>query len=187
MTEEGYGYVHIVNDEAEAKYRENINYTKFDKLQLQKPQKGTSYDIEVLPGTKKTIVFRQMDPTGFSMASQIMMSAVEHGAEKLKTLCKEKGKCTQRLNTKTKAPYEIYQYQYKHQSGIAYYYENNTERNTLQEKLQFQLSGLTIEGNDEGNNIVEFRLGPGQSKFIELKAIGGMQWKIGCGMAYGVM
>ena len=43
-----------------------------------------------------------------------MMSAVLHGPEKLKQLCKEKGKKTQRLHTKTKAPYEIYQYQYKH-------------------------------------------------------------------------
>ena len=49
------------------------------------------------------------------------------------------------------------------------------------------MSGLTIEGNEEGNNLVEFTLGPGQTKFIELKAIGGMQWKIGCGMAYGIM
>jgi len=110
MTEEGYGYVHIVNNEAEAKYRENINYTKFDKLELQKPFKGTSYDIEVMPGQKRTVVFRQMDPTGFAMASQIMMSAVLHGPDKLKNLCKEKGKKTQRLHTKTKAPYEIYQY-----------------------------------------------------------------------------
>jgi hypothetical protein len=43
-------------------------------------------------GERKTIVIRQMDPTGFSMASQIMMSAVMHGPEKLKQLCKEKGK-----------------------------------------------------------------------------------------------
>ena len=47
MTEEGYGYVHIVNDETEARYREHINYTKFDKLELMKPLKGQSYDIEV--------------------------------------------------------------------------------------------------------------------------------------------
>ena len=34
MTEEGYGYVHIVNNEMEARYRENINYTKFEKLEI---------------------------------------------------------------------------------------------------------------------------------------------------------
>ena len=49
------------------------------------------------------------------------------------------------------------------------------------------MAGLTIEGNEEGNNIVEMRIGPGQNKFIELKAISGMQWKIGCGIAYGIM
>ena len=188
MTEEGYGYVHIQNDDSEAKYRETINYTKFDKLELQKPFKGTSYDIEVMPGTSRTIVFRQMDPTGFTMASQIMMSAVLHGPEKLKELCKtgSTSKKTQRVHPKTKAPFEIYQYQYKHQAGIVYVYENLTSKNTLQEKLQFQLSGLQIEGNAEGDNVVQFTLGPGQTKFIELKAIGGVQWKIGCGMAYGI-
>lgn len=34
MTEEGYGYVHIVNNDDEAVYKESINYTKFEKLQL---------------------------------------------------------------------------------------------------------------------------------------------------------
>lgn len=116
-----------------------------------------------------------------------MMSAVLHGPEKLKKLCVEKGKRSQRVHTKTKQPYDIFQYQYKHQAGIAFFYENKTQRNTLQEKLQFQLSGLVIEGNDEGNNIVEFRLGPGQTKFIQLNAIGGMPWKFGLGMAYGIM
>ena len=72
-----------------------------------------------------------------------------------------KGKETQRLHPKTKQPLEIYQYQYKHQAGIAYFYMNNEERLTLQEKLQFQLQGLTIEGNEEGNNIVDFKIGPG--------------------------
>ena len=101
-----------------------------------------------------------MDPTGFSLASQIMMSAVLHGPEKLKQLCISKGTKTQRVHPKTKQPFEIYQYQYKHQAGIVYFYQNNTTNNTLQEKLQFQLSGLTIEGNAEGNNVVEFKLGP---------------------------
>lgn len=34
ITEEGYGYVHIVNNEKEARYTESINYTKFDRLEL---------------------------------------------------------------------------------------------------------------------------------------------------------
>ena len=58
MTEEGYGYVHIVNNDDEAVYKESINYTKFEKLQLQKSFKGTSYEVEVKPGEKKTVVLR---------------------------------------------------------------------------------------------------------------------------------
>ena len=83
MTEEGYGYVHVVNDDPEAVYKESINYTKFEKLELQKPFRGTSYEIEVKPGERKTVVIRQNDPTGFGMASQIMMSAVIHGPKKM--------------------------------------------------------------------------------------------------------
>ena len=58
MTEEGYGYVHVKNDEAEAKYREMINYTKFDKPSPLKPFKGTSYEIEVAPKSSRTVVIR---------------------------------------------------------------------------------------------------------------------------------
>ena len=58
MTEEGYGYVHIKNDDPEAVYKESINYTKFEKLELQKPFRGTSYEIEVKPGERKTVVIR---------------------------------------------------------------------------------------------------------------------------------
>lgn len=91
MTEEGYGYVHVVNNDDEAVYKESINYTKFEKLQLQKPFKGTSYEIEVKPGERKTVVLRQMDPTGFGMASQIMMSAVLLGPKKMEQMCLTKG------------------------------------------------------------------------------------------------
>ena len=94
MTEEGYGYVHIVNNEAEARYKESVSYTKFGRLSLLKPFKGDGYEIEVGPGQSKTVVIRQDDPTGFSMASQLRMSAVLHGPERLKNLCVTQGKET---------------------------------------------------------------------------------------------
>ena len=58
MTEEGYGYVHIVNNEAEARFKEKIEYSKFDKLRLLKPFKGDSYEVDVGPGEQKTIVIK---------------------------------------------------------------------------------------------------------------------------------
>lgn len=63
---------------------------------------------------------------------------------------------------------------------------NNEEKATLQEKLQFKLSGLQIVGEKEGATEVNFKLGPGQTKLIELKAISS-QWKIGAGLAYAIL
>jgi hypothetical protein len=116
------------------------------------------------------------------------MSAVIHGPQKLQMLCmtSKDTKKTQRLHPKTKQPLDIWQYQYKHQAGIAYFYSNDTDNMTLKEHLKFQLAGLAIVGNKEGDTEVQFTIGPGETKFIELSAIGG-QWKIGCGMAYSIM
>ena len=41
-------------------------------------------------------------------------------------------------------------------------------------------------GNKEGDNEVNFKLGPGQTKLVELKAISS-QWKIGAGLAYAIL
>lgn len=112
MAEEGYGYIHIVNDEEEATFTEVVNYTKFDKLTLLKPFKGQGYSVTVKPGERRTVVIRQDDPLGFSLASQIMQSSFALGGKKMIDLCKNGAgsKKTQRLDTRTKEPYEIYQY-----------------------------------------------------------------------------
>lgn len=57
---------------------------------------------------------------------------------------------------------------------------------TLKEKIQFQLQGLAIVGNADGDNTVEFFLKPGQNKLIELKSIGS-QWRIGVGTGYAII
>ena len=88
FTEEGYGYVHITNDEPEAEFTEVINYPKFDRLSLLKPQKGQGYNVTVKPGQKKTIVIRQNDPTGYSLSSVIMQSSFKLGAKQMEKLCK---------------------------------------------------------------------------------------------------
>lgn len=75
MTEEGYGFVHIRNEESEAEFTEVVNYTKFDRLSLLKPFKGQGYSVTVKPGEKVTIVIRQNDPLGFGLQSSIMQSS----------------------------------------------------------------------------------------------------------------
>ena len=116
-----------------------------------------------------------------------MQSSFTLGNKKLIELCKTPAKdqkTTQRLDAKTKEPYEIYQHQYKHQAGMCFFYENKTADRTLQETITFQISGLEIVGNG-GKNDVKFTLGPGQTKLIELKAIS-FPWKSGMGIQYGI-
>lgn len=63
-------------------------------------------------------------------------------------------------------------------------YVNNTQKETLEEEIEFQLQGLEIEGKP-GVTTLEFTLGPGQEKFIKLKQIS-TPWKIGSAIAYGI-
>ena len=58
ILEEGYGFVHVVNDNASSSYKETVNFVKFDGLEIMKPYKGSSYDLLVKPGERKTIVIR---------------------------------------------------------------------------------------------------------------------------------
>jgi hypothetical protein len=69
-----------------------------------------------------------------------MQSSFTLGNKKLIELCKTPAKdqkTTQRLDAKTKEPYEIYQHQYKHQAGMCFFYENKTADRTLQETITF--------------------------------------------------
>lgn len=132
-------------------------------------------------------MLRQNDYTGFALASQIMQSSFKLGAKQMEMLCKKSGpgqKTTQRLHPQSKEPLEIYQHQYKHQAGIAYFYENTMENTTLEETLQFNFSGLEISGLP-GQTKVNFVLKPGSTKLIELKAIS-FPWKIATGISYGI-
>jgi hypothetical protein len=65
VVEEGYVVTHYVNNEVEAELTETVSFTKFDRLSVLKPHKGTGYSITLKPGEKKTIVYRQDDYTGF--------------------------------------------------------------------------------------------------------------------------
>ena len=49
FSQEGYGFIHIQNNETEATFREKVSFTNFDGLKFILPESGTSYDVEVLP------------------------------------------------------------------------------------------------------------------------------------------
>lgn len=177
--------MHFVNDEEECEYKETVNYTKFEGVSLMKPFKGTGYSVSLKPGEKRTIVIRQDDPLGYSLNQQIMQSALKLSSKITEQLCKTGPgqKTTQRLDPSNKQPVEIYKHEYKHNSGIAMFYENKTANRTLEEQLSFTMSGMQIVGNEPNVNDVKISLKPGQTKLIELEAVS-FPWKFATKCGY---
>lgn len=67
----------------------------------------------------------------------------------------------------------INQYMLQHQGGVLIIYKNESSENALNEKITFTLDGLTIDGNEPDNKVVEFSLNPGQEKIVKLSTIKG--------------
>lgn len=59
---------------------------------------------------------------------------------------------------------------------------NDSDKYTLEETTEFQLGGLEIEGKPNETE-VDFKLGPGQTKFVKLVSIAD-KWKIAQGISY---
>ena len=162
---EGYGFIVIENDEAEASFKEQVTFNNFKGLQFLMPEKGQSYDILVPPGGNKTIVIK-CDPEGYSMSSSASTQVI-HGDSQLEQLCETTGKKAVRLDTETEEAYKIYQYCLKHGGGIAYLYVNETSDKTLEESIEFTMEGLQIEGKPDDKE-VEIKIGPGERKLLKL-------------------
>lgn len=182
FNDEGYGFIYIKNDEKESSFKEKVQYTKFEGLEMMKPQQGQGYEILVKPGETKMILIK-CSPEGYGMSASTLTSIVQ-GGKKLKELCLTQGKKTARPDPDSGEANEIYQYSYQHSEGICYLYVNESQNLTLDEEIEFQLTGLEIEGAP-GETKVAFELGPGQQKFIKLKAIS-TPWKIATGIGYAI-
>ena len=88
-----------------------------------------------------------------------------------------------RKDPETEQVVDIFVYSMKHGGGICYLYENQTRNKSLDEVLKFKLSGLKIVGVNGSE--VNIQIGPGESKFIELKATSS-QWRIQTAVSYGI-
>lgn len=110
FNEEGYGFIYITNEEKDSSFKEKVNYTKFEGLEMVKPQQGQGYEVLVKPGETKCILIR-CDPEGYAMSASTMTSIVQ-GGKKLKELCLAQGKRAPRPDPESGAENEIYQYSY---------------------------------------------------------------------------
>ena len=105
------------------------------------------------------MILIRCDPDGYGMSSSASTNIV-HGGKKLKELTKTEGKKNPRPDPETGEEKDIFQYSYQHADGICYLYVNETTDQTLEEEIEFNLTGLEIEGKP-GESVLEFELGPG--------------------------
>jgi hypothetical protein len=78
---------------------------------------------------------------------------------------------------------DICVYTLKHGGGICYLYENLTKNSILEETIKFKTNGLHLVGEEKDEMII--KIGPGESKFIELKAETS-NWNIQTSVSYGI-
>ena len=69
-----------------------------------------------------------------------LTSSVNHGDTMLKQMCLEEDKCT------TRGGVDIFCYQYQHEGGMFYLFQNKTTNRHLKEEIQYTLEGLEIVG-----------------------------------------
>jgi hypothetical protein len=68
---------------------------------------------------------------------------------------------------------------------MCYFYENKTSNKKFEENLKFTLTALEIVGYPPNTEQVSVKLSPGESKFVELRALTN-QWKISTAISYGI-
>ena len=184
FTDFGFGVIHYRNNSEQTALKEKVDYPTFEGLALLKPFQGAQgYEVEVGPGKSQTVIIDYTSNSGYKMSSSSSVS-VEFNENQLIEKARNEGTRKVRADSATKEEVEIYQYTLKHSSGICYFYENLTEDKTLSEDLKFNIEGLYIVGNDEGNTEVKVELGPGESRLVQLKSTGEGGWKIGMSCGY---
>jgi hypothetical protein len=182
MMKEGYGYTYFRNNSDDATIKEAVNYTMFDGLELVSPFKGTSYEVLVPPKSSAIVLMKQTSITGINLSFSYT-SVIIFTTEAMKKRIKQYGTKVARKDLHANGDMDIFVYTFKHGGGICYLYENLTKEHVLEEHVKFKTNGLKLEG-EEGNEMI-IKIGPGESKFIELKAMTS-NWNIQNSVSYGI-
>ncbi len=182
MRKEGYGYTYFENNSDDATIKEAVTYTMFDGLELVPPFKGTSYEVLVPPKTSMIVLLKQTSITGYNLSFSYTSNII-FTTEAMKKRIKEYGTKVTRKDPHVNGDIDICVYTLKHGGGICYLYENQTKNLVLEEHVKFKTNGLQIAG--ESGSEITIKIGPGESKFIELQAVTS-NWNIQTSVSYGI-
>lgn len=134
---EGYIYIIVENKDQQAIYYEEMEFDKFDHLEMCKPFSGQKFEITVGPGTTEIVLIKADRGSDFSPGFQL--KNVILGDIALRELCLE-------TNFKQKRRENIYLYKAWHDNGFVTLYVNNTTDEVLTETVEYDIEGMEIEG-----------------------------------------
>jgi hypothetical protein len=159
-TESGYLWTLIKNGEKDKRFKQVVNYTKFEGLTLLKPFEGTSYELSCEAGQANCVIIK-CSINGHAYTEEIS-EQVHMPDEQLVDLCLRNGQPSER------AP-GIVQIEFVHSSGVIFVYKNTSDSLGLSEQIRFDLQGLELENKHFfADNLVKFDLKPGEQKVIKL-------------------
>jgi len=104
------------------------------------PEQGSAFKIEVGPGESQCVMMRG-SLAGYSIRQNYTSQIFWGEASLIKQVVAQGEK-------KIRHEDGITQYSMQHTGGIFFYYKNQTSDKTLKEEINFDISGLRIEGED---------------------------------------
>lgn len=168
MLPEGYGYYYIKNNSSESALQETCYFKSFKNLALLPPFGDAKYVVTVSPGQDQIIIFKQVDPLKKTNLSTSINSVVTVDSRTLQDRVKTTGSATKRRDPQTNKELNINVYTLRHDQGVSYFYENLSSK-ILNETVTFTTKGLEILGYEDNRVVV--RLGPGETQFIDFRAV----------------
>ena len=158
----GFGWVHLTNENEEKAVRVSVNISNSKKVKLLNPYFGNFPYVIVEPDSDMVLVYEGVN-IPYSARVKVCSSFI-YNKEKLTSMALDKGVKTQKKNGEDDV--EIYMYVYKHKNGMVLYYENNEEKLSLNEEISFGLTGCFVSG--VFGNTVEVVVEPNTTEMISV-------------------
>lgn len=158
----GYNYAVVANKEKNLCFEYCANFKRAKGVTLYGPHKGKlNVKLTLAPGQQSFYVMRK-SILNLSYDKEITARVVLSNADLIKKTIAEGSK-------KLRATGITYYY-LQHTHGITIVYKNETKKNTLRERINFQMDGVEISGMEgQDKKQIEVAVKPGQTVDIQLR------------------
>jgi len=159
----GIGFIAFHNTSTTTTLNCMVNFASSYNMFIQPPYDGTMKPYVVNePGEIDVVWFRKGD---YSSCAYKVNVQFHRGTDELRQEAIAKGRMYSRLFEGDSVGISLYILY--HSGGAVYQFENNSEKHTLEETIEFKLSGCHILGSD--TNSVRIEVYPGKNKTVQIE------------------